>query len=324
MSLASIETNVDRHLPAFQEAFAPLGLSKQAALLDFPDHSNVGDSAIWLGERAFFADAGVSIKYVSTMRSYNADDLRAALPEGDIFLHGGGNFGSVWPDHQKHRLAVLRDFPDRNVIQLPQSIHFDNMSDAEETKQVVGRHGRFTAMVRDTPSYEWTDANLSCRTVECPDMALYLRRLDRMAPRTDIVRLLRTDREQVVGQVGTKRESIDWLVEPQWPLRFQRLKAVATNVFFGENARRIALYDALARQRVNRGARLLSQGRVVITDRLHGHIMCLLLGIPHVALDNSYGKVGRFMERWTKGDGVVRQTSSLDQAEELARELLPR
>ena len=35
----------------------------------------------------------------------------------------------------------------------------------------------------------------------------------------------------------------------------------------------------------------LRRGKVVITDRLHAHVLCLLLGIPHVLLDNNYGKV---------------------------------
>ena len=44
---------------------------------------------------------------------------------------------------------------------------------------------------------------------------------------------------------------------------------------------------------------MLSKGRAVITDRLHAHILCVLLGIPHVVLDNSYGKVRSFYDTWT-------------------------
>ncbi|WP_276524270.1 polysaccharide pyruvyl transferase family protein, partial [Enterobacter hormaechei] len=49
---------------------------------------------------------------------------------------------------------------------------------------------------------------------------------------------------------------------------------------------------ARARRRVERGLRLLSRGERIVTDRLHGHILSLLLGIPHVVLDNDYGKLG--------------------------------
>jgi exopolysaccharide biosynthesis protein PssK len=44
----------------------------------------------------------------------------------------------------------------------------------------------------------------------------------------------------------------------------------------------------------------------VITDRLHAHILCLLMDIPHVVVDNSYGKVRSFVETWTAGAPGVR------------------
>jgi len=43
----------------------------------------------------------------------------------------------------------------------------------------------------------------------------------------------------------------------------------------------------------------VKQGNVVITNRLHGHILCLLLGIPHIFLPNSYYKNESFYETWT-------------------------
>ena len=51
---------------------------------------------------------------------------------------------------------------------------------------------------------------------------------------------------------------------------------------------------------------MLAAGHTVITDRLHGHILSLLLGIPHVVLDNSYGKVRAFYETWTRDAPIVR------------------
>ena len=38
---------------------------------------------------------------------------------------------------------------------------------------------------------------------------------------------------------------------------------------------------------------------MIITNRLHGHIMCILLGIPHIFLANSYHKNESFYETWT-------------------------
>jgi len=88
-------------------------------------------------------------------------------------------------------------------------------------------------------------------------------------------------------------------------------------------ARLVAVtYDVQARQRLRLGCGLLARGRVVITDRLHGHILCLLLGIPHVLLDNSYGKVRQFHDTWTAGAPRVRWAESAADAVGLARALL--
>ncbi|MEG8022012.1 polysaccharide pyruvyl transferase family protein [Sphingomonas aerolata] len=62
---------------------------------------------------------------------------------------------------------------------------------------------------------------------------------------------------------------------------------------------RPAHYERLARARVARGLTLLSRGRQIVTDRLHAHILALLLGIPHVALDNEYGKLSAYIAAWT-------------------------
>ena len=81
-------------------------------------------------------------------------------------------------------------------------------------------------------------------------------------------------------------------------------------------------YGRMARFLVDHGRRMLCQGRVVVTDRLHGHILCLLLGIPHVLVDNSYGKLRGFVDAWTAGAPGVRFASAPGDAPVLARELL--
>lgn len=65
-------------------------------------------------------------------------------------------------------------------------------------------------------------------------------------------------------------------------------------------ARRQARYKAYALHRYRRCVRILSQGRAVISDRLHAHIIATLLDLPHVVLDNSYGKLSSFVASWTR------------------------
>ena len=52
----------------------------------------------------------------------------------------------------------------------------------------------------------------------------------------------------------------------------------------------------------------------MITDRLHAHILSTLLDIPHVALDNDYGKIGSYLAAWTKNYPLVLTASSPQEA----------
>ena len=54
------------------------------------------------------------------------------------------------------------------------------------------------------------------------------------------------------------------------------------------------------------GLQLLQRGRVLVTDRLHGHILSTLLGVPHVLLDNQDQKLSSFHNTWTRGLRLAR------------------
>jgi exopolysaccharide biosynthesis predicted pyruvyltransferase EpsI len=296
------------------------------ALLDFPDYANVGDSAIWLGTTAYFnAHRGRGPRYVSSIDAFSEAALRASVPEGPIFVQGGGNFGDLWPRHQEFREHLLERFPDREIIQLPQSIHFDDPARAADAARTIARHGNFRLFVRDRPSHEFAVAQFDCETALCPDMALFLGPLDRGVPEVDVLYLLRTDKERAVtdtaGRADYTSRVDDWLVERPHSVGARKLLRVMREVREGRWDRlalRAASYDTAARARVLRGCRLLSFGRIVITDRLHAHLLSLLLGIPHAVLDNSYGKLGGFLDAWTGGATGVHRAASIDAAEDWA------
>ena len=74
-----------------------------------------------------------------------------------------------------------------------------------------------------------------------------------------------------------------------------------------------AAYHALARRRVNRGLRMLAAGERVVTDRLHAHILSLLMDIPHAVADTRSNKVHGYIETWTASSSLVRMVPSLVQ-----------
>ena len=149
-------------------------------------------------------------------------------------------------------------------------------------------------------------------------------------PKVDVLWLQRQDRESAEGQ-GADLEpgwaTCDWLsggftVQPRIRGLLRRLAAHEPRRLHVTSRLIGGTYDAQARQRVLFGCRLLARGRVVITDRLHGHILCLLLNVPHVLLDNNYGTVRHFREAWTVSAPNVRWAGSGREAVAAAKTLL--
>jgi pyruvyl transferase EpsO len=285
------------------------------ALVDFPDHSNVGDSAIWLGETDWLAARGRTAGYSAGLSDVRADDLAAKVPEGPILIHGGGNFGTVWPKHEELRLHLLERFRGRPVVQLPQSIHYADPASRDRMARAIAAHGRFTLLVRDAPSLALANAHFDCDVRLCPDAALFLGRQPRGRARVDVFALMRTDHERAItARAGVGVAIADWLDEPGRSRALIRARIKLARLGARDpQARRWTRQALLARWRLRRGLRLLSTGKAVVTDRLHAHILSLLLDIPHVVLDNSYGKVGGFVDAWTADyRGLQRATDFQD------------
>jgi len=310
----------------------------RCALIDVALHSNVGDSAILLGQLAFLRKYRMPLVYVSNFRGFSQDVLARRIGKGTILFSGGGSLGDVWPEHWAIRKQVLEAFPHNPIVQLPESIHFRSPEALDRAGQTMRGHPNYTLFVRDQRSLGISRNDLGVnRTFLCPDMAFALGELSRSgAPDCQVLILSRIDREKRNGydfrEVRGVMEVADWLKE--CPPRLMRVNRALTHRINTNPELSSVLsrpvqwtYGPIARARLRRGCRLLSRGQVVITDRLHGHIMSVLMGIPHVVLDNSYGKIRSFYDTWTSRCGFAlwadSQAQAIAVAEQLANRLPP-
>lgn len=292
----------------------------QYALVDFPDHSNVGDSAIWVGEIDLLKEiTGNHPSYISKIENFRLDILSNALPEGPILIHGGGNFGDIWRKHQDFREYLMIACKGRKVIQLPQSIKFDNPESIANCADLIKQHGDFHLLVRDKPSLDFAVKNFSCHVELSPDSAFGIGELTKPSkPEADLFMLLRNDSERAeydrTPLFALNALGADWLDDPSF--FHQRSKVIATLSALkqGRKPNRLDYYQALAQGRLMRGVKMLSRGKRVVTDRLHAHIISTLLDIPHVALDNNYGKVSGYINAWTNIYPQVKIASSAQDA----------
>jgi len=315
--IARLQDGIHDCLKAHVPAGEPL------AILDFPDIRNCGDSAIWLGELAYLAARhGKRPAYVSRMDDFSAEQLRRTMPAGPIFIHGGGNFGDIWGAHQDFRERVLELFPDRPVVQFPQSIHYRSPGRIERSARAIGRHGNFTLLVRDAESKAFADRHFDCAVALCPDMAFAIGPVEAARAALPVLAMLRADREKAGDNDLSNWPGLpveDWVSESPRSVRASKAFGAASALLALKPADlRLAKLDAAARNRFRRGVRQISRGRAIVTDRLHVHICALLIGRPHAVLDNSYGKVRRFMAAFSGGTDISYRAASLDDGVEWA------
>jgi pyruvyl transferase EpsO len=295
---------------ALDAALPPLGPARDIVYLDIPDHENVGDRLIHIGAERFLKRHRVTVRYRCTLETYSEAELRAALrPETVIVLHGGGNFGTVWPAHQRFRENILRAFPERRIVVFPQSIQFDDEASLAASAAVFRAHADVTICVRDRPSEEVARTHFSDRVILVPDMAHALWGvLKETTPPTSAEPLLlvRRDHESSRGLAtgidwmtfldARDRRRRDFLREQEW--RAERWRKRLPVLPIPSPMLFVRLGGDLL---IDRAVALFSPYAVIHTDRLHAILLACLLGREAHYVDNSYGKLSRYVDAWLPG-----------------------
>ena len=320
---------------------------RDVAIIDAPNQRNVGDSLIWDGELAYLKELGLHIHYVADLWTYDPVALRRSMPEGVVLLHGGGNFGDLWLGHQILREIVATDLVSYPIVQLPQSIHFRDPDRATVANKILGSHPDFILLLRDQTSMDIAALLLPDVAAEfCYDMALG----SAVTPSTNtahregnVLVIARKDVEAASGLSELDGASLpgasvtltDWYPRGARAVEWHTSRAVSKSYRIYARVRRrlnigpVGFPDRIgstALSAINsaniRGAKeLYSRADLVIVDRLHAHILAVLLGIPHIVLDNSYGKISGIFNEYSGAFSTANYVDNLPAAIELAEEL---
>ncbi|XP_060580854.1 uncharacterized protein LOC132737568 isoform X2 [Ruditapes philippinarum] len=291
---------------------------KYAMLFDYSPSENKGDAAIVVGEATLLRRLNIDVVFAcSTAHCGKHLDYAEKLSKNYsstelvILLHGGGNIiGYHYED--KRRFEEIPHFKAFNIIMFPQSIfHRGDTEHIELCKKVYSSHPSLTFIWRDSVSYKLGKRLFpNVRSLLSPDIVFQLGPVKRfMDPTQDILWIKRTDAETPVydapKSAGKYRMHVaDWKLwsTPKGTSPMEDSYLMTAN-----------------------GMMFLSRGRVVVTDRLHGFILCTLLNIPHVFIDNKQHKLSNYHNTWTHGlENLIMATSSADavvQAQYLLKKL---
>ena len=290
-----------------------IGHYKKAILVGLSDNENKGDSAITTGEFEALKKLRIDVVYYCSIRSCGnfskAKTVVSNVTEPVVVLTSGGGDTCIWKIPCQRREKLVQAFPDREILVFPQSVKFDNIK-AMKAHAAAMKHPNITYLFRDHQSYNiFVDSGLFQykKAVLCPDAAIQIgMKQPPVEPTHDIVWLKRKDSESQYSNMPKFPSNLSIIVEDWMDIKSPRgkdIKETAYNKFMD-------------------GLKFLSRGKVIISDRLHAHILSVLLGKPNVMLDNSYKKVSSFHMTWTPSVDNVLLASNTTDALEKAQYLL--
>jgi pyruvyl transferase EpsO len=299
-----------RHLSALLNQHAAL-VQGGAVLLDYPVHGNVGDLLIWKGEQVFLQRNEKILSAQYSIKNMGRGATRKIAQCDTICLHGGGNFGDLWPVHQRFREDIIARYPNKRIIIFPQSVYYADTQELDRACCALKRHPDLHILLRDELSLHLLQDRGLANLRLCPDMAHALwgrwRPGSPTADRDERLYLLRRDKER--GDLpkwlaGLEAQSKDWadLLEGRAHTWFRNgTKIVSMDKKYGNTLPACASWNLVADVLIGRAMKLLAAHSNIVTNRLHAVISSALIGRHVVAYDNSYGKVSAYVNCWLSG-----------------------
>eukprot|EP00095_Tigriopus_kingsejongensis_P010180 maker-scaffold105_size367834-snap-gene-1.17 protein:Tk10180 transcript:maker-scaffold105_size367834-snap-gene-1.17-mRNA-1 annotation:"hypothetical protein LOTGIDRAFT_173604" len=302
-----IESMIEEQLDFFQPLLAKF---PKLAIIDLADFENKGDPAIAMGELTLLKHLKVDLIYY-TMTSHaissvgNAHEVIGRYPVEEVLIlfHGGGNiFAYEFAD--QIRAAYFEAFPGHHMLMLPQSVWFSYPEhQILKYAKMYEERPNLTMTFRDPLSMERARKVMPKANIAMvPDMAFQIGSVPRFRPPVfDILYHKRSDCEHVEKAIPRIPRNVSLKIDDWIAWSSPKLNDMESTIAITTN-----------------GFSFLQRGRVVITDRLHGHILSTLSGIPHVLLDSKGKKISAYYHHWTKDIPFVQLASSIEEALEMA------
>lgn len=289
-------------------------------LVDAPYIRNVGDHLIFAGEMEFFSRfPNCHCRGIHSLETFAFPEIR----ESDtVFIHGGGNLGDVWSSHLDFQERVVATYPRNRIVVFPQSAHFQSSDRLERTKSIFCAHEHLTICARDEASYQFLLRHFPANEVRLvPDMAFFVRQLpqgrSQVSPKAPTLLFARFDAERQEADLLVRyRQHVpcevrDWPTIEQSCDGYRHLRKLIAEKHYQEAD--CYFKEEFHPQVIQQGVDFISAYARIVSMRLHGLILALLLGKTDVRyVDNSYGKIGSLCRSWLDGIAAVKELSAED------------
>jgi pyruvyl transferase EpsO len=302
------------------EVLENLGEVKDYILLDYPNNGNAGDHFIALGEMQYLKKVKhAEPLYIATHKDISYKKIDSFPKDTPIFITGGGNLGDLWLHHQIGKEEIVTRYPDRKIVIFPQSIYFKEEANLKRAQTIFNSHPDLTIFVRDESSFEIAQKNFtSNKVILCPDMAFALDLSSfNYSPQKTVTKTLllcRHDKEK--GNKNLYWSFIKLVDEFEDWVTFSNKTAVYIRIalLFGK-------YKKISEYILAQSIKQLSQYKLVGSERLHGHVLATLMGIPNILVANSYFKNEALFTSWTHSISYTRFVKTEEELNKAFKEL---
>ncbi len=268
------------------------------------DYGNIGDIAIYAAQKQYLESTLINYEVISipiSQTRFVLSSIKKQVKANDLItIIGGGNMGSMYPGIEELRQLVIKSFPSNRIVCFPQTLDWSNSAKSKLALKAIvkkyAKHSDIHVFARESITHnklielfsQYNKVNIGL----VPDIVMSataesLGATDSLEP-LGILRCLRDDKE--VALSTTQYTIIDKaLVETGYKIQKTDTNAGGSQLDETHCAKLLA--EKLTQFRA---------AKLVVTDRLHGMILCLLSGTPCLVLPNSNHKISQTQLDWLR------------------------
>lgn len=287
-------------------------------VLQTPVHTNIGDHAIANAEFEFLADSfkNHTIEVNQALIGYFIKNFKFKLRAKDIiFLHGGGNMGNEYMLEEELRRMVVKSFNNNQIVIFPQTVFYSTDSEGirqmEKTIEIFSYHQKLSITAREQVSYDFLKKHFTKNNILLtPDIVLYPKHKYSSNKRNYGLEVLRNDQESVLSSF--EKGYLGKILE-------KNFTSVMVSDMHVVDKKRI--YSSEERNKVlDFKLNQFAGAKIVITDRLHGMVLCVVTGTPCIVFSNYNQKVlGTF--NWIKDLEYIKFVEDIEEVDKALEDL---
>ncbi len=262
-------------------------------LLGTPMHGNLGDIAIAYAEEQIIKEI-IAKPYFEIPSSYVGTYIntwKKIIGKNEVFVHGGGFTGTIWPEEMDMLLSVLRHFRNNKIIILPQTVYFEVLGSNVQSAlaEAIDNCTDLTILLREHYSKEFVDLHFkTARSYLVPDVVPYLDKRYFNLKNHD-------SRDRVLFGIRNDKEKIDQSTT------IEKIKSLTTEfeIDYTDTVVPYAIRPWNRLKEIENKIAQFRKSKLVVTDRLHGMVFATIAEVPCIVLNNNNYKIKGVYE-WIK------------------------